>query len=427
MKRLLLCFIAIALLAMVGCGDDNPGGGTNNNPTIAGFAPTQAARGQLNVSGRVTGTNLSGVVSVNLGEGIIILQFTSISANELEVRFSVSSSASAGARTITIVTSGGTATSTGALFAISDNNVPTASFVLSPNTGAQNTLYTMDATESDDSDGSIAGYRWDFGDGKSAQGRVITHRYAASGSFVVTLTVTDNDQSTDTATRTIVVANGFTPVPKFTITPPAGDTGTTFGVNASGSTDQDNAIVDYLWNFGDGTTAHGVTAEHVYSHEGTFTVTLTVTDAGGLKASLEKQISVQEEVFNDEQAEAEIYKVIVRFFRRYSELERFDAETIVEGWSISPECTGRDREIGIINDQKTYIKETEATITAVEIDVRDNHLEADADVAADFVWTETDDSHHTGSALHHFTFVFEDEEWQVCNFTVETGSSLLVR
>jgi len=52
--------------------------------------------------------------------------------------------------------------------------------------------------------------------------------------------------------------------------------------DASGSHDPDGTITSYAWDFGDGTTRTGVTVSHAYSTAGSFTVTLTVTDNGGL-------------------------------------------------------------------------------------------------------------------------------------------------
>lgn len=48
--------------------------------------------------------------------------------------------------------------------------------------------------------------------------------------------------------------------------------------SAAGSYDPDGTIASYHWDFGDGTTGSGVTANHTYITSGTFQVTLTVTD-----------------------------------------------------------------------------------------------------------------------------------------------------
>ncbi|MBN2066631.1 MAG: right-handed parallel beta-helix repeat-containing protein [Candidatus Thermoplasmatota archaeon] len=48
--------------------------------------------------------------------------------------------------------------------------------------------------------------------------------------------------------------------------------------NGTASFDLDGTITSYAWNFGDGTTGTGVTPTHIYSANGTYTVTLTVTD-----------------------------------------------------------------------------------------------------------------------------------------------------
>lgn len=55
--------------------------------------------------------------------------------------------------------------------------------------------------------------------------------------------------------------------------------------NASTSYDPDGTIVAYFWDFGDGTNATGVTLDHGYEHNGTYTITLSVTDDDGMSAS----------------------------------------------------------------------------------------------------------------------------------------------
>ncbi len=63
--------------------------------------------------------------------------------------------------------------------------------------------------------------------------------------------------------------------------------------DGSASTDPGNAIAGYAWNFGDGSPA-GNTAvvTHTYTSAGPFTVTLTVTDAQALTASVSHVIQV---------------------------------------------------------------------------------------------------------------------------------------
>jgi len=61
------------------------------------------------------------------------------------------------------------------------------------------------------------------------------------------------------------------------------DEGQPVTFDGSGSTDPDGVgdIVSYAWNFGDGVTANGQTANHTYIDNGVYTVTLTVTDTQG--------------------------------------------------------------------------------------------------------------------------------------------------
>lgn len=52
----------------------------------------------------------------------------------------------------------------------------------------------------------------------------------------------------------------------------------TITFDASLSFDPDNDELNYTWDFGDGTIAHGVLVEHSYSSEGKYAVVLTVSD-----------------------------------------------------------------------------------------------------------------------------------------------------
>ncbi|MCW2527026.1 MAG: wcoG [Pseudonocardiales bacterium] len=186
----------------------------------------------------------------------------------------------AGTYPVTLVVtdnSGATATVTQSLVVVAANVAPTAAFASSAiNLGA-----SFDATGSFDSDGTIAGYAWDFGDGSTGTGSTPTHAYAAAGSYVVTLVVTDNSGATGTAAKTVAV----TAPPLANQAPTAAFTNTVANLNvsfsAAGSTDADGTIAGYAWNFGDGSTGTGVTTTHVYAAAGSYTVTLVATDNVG--------------------------------------------------------------------------------------------------------------------------------------------------
>jgi PKD repeat protein len=67
----------------------------------------------------------------------------------------------------------------------------------------------------------------------------------------------------------------------------------TASVDATASSDPDGTITSYAWDFGDGGTGTGVTADHPYATGGTYPVTLTVTDNSGAKGSATRDVVVR--------------------------------------------------------------------------------------------------------------------------------------
>ena len=61
---------------------------------------------------------------------------------------------------------------------------------------------------------------------------------------------------------------------------------------ATGSTDPDGTITTYAWNYGDNTTGTGPTTSHTYTQEGTYTITLVVTDDDNATDTATRQITV---------------------------------------------------------------------------------------------------------------------------------------
>ncbi len=64
-------------------------------------------------------------------------------------------------------------------------------------------------------------------------------------------------------------------------------------VSAAASSDSDGEIVEYVWDFGDGTSAEGRTADHTYAEPGSYTVTLAVKDDRGAESFTTAQTPVE--------------------------------------------------------------------------------------------------------------------------------------
>ena len=87
------------------------------------------------------------------------------------------------------------------------NQPPVASFSYSPQNPVVNETITFNASSSYDPDGNITSYEWDFGDGNvtNTTEEVIKHSYSEAGSYDVTLTVTDDDEVTNSTTKIMMV------------------------------------------------------------------------------------------------------------------------------------------------------------------------------------------------------------------------------
>jgi PKD repeat protein len=94
---------------------------------------------------------------------------------------------------------------------ISTNLLPTANFNYLLEKCIVNKDITFDASVSSDSDGSIASFEWDFGDGAISQSKIVTHRFLRTGSYNVTLTVTDNEGGSGSITKKITIVQEVIP------------------------------------------------------------------------------------------------------------------------------------------------------------------------------------------------------------------------
>jgi len=85
------------------------------------------------------------------------------------------------------------------------NAPPSAVLVVTPDWGFVPLAVSFDASGSTDPDGSIVGYRWNFGNGEVASGVETNCTYGSPGRFVVRLMVVDNDGAFSRAAQTVDV------------------------------------------------------------------------------------------------------------------------------------------------------------------------------------------------------------------------------
>ena len=127
-----------------------------------------------------------------------------------------------------------------------------ADFEISPAAPTDNQTVLFDASRSQ---GSIAEYRWNFGDGARGDGRTDDHAYALAGTYVVTLTVEDAYGRTASKSQSITVGTGLQPTASFIYSPTLIRPGQAVNFNAAQSRPSTGgSLTSYAWNFGDGST-----------------------------------------------------------------------------------------------------------------------------------------------------------------------------
>ena len=177
------------------------------------------------------------------------------------------------------------------------NQPPVARLTVTPSSGTAPLTVSADASASSDPDGTIASYRFDFGDGTVVgpqPGSTATHTYAA-GQWTCTVTVTDNNGATGSASAIVTVSSpNQAPVARLTVVPSTGIAPLPVVASGVGSSDPDGSIVSYRFDFGDGTVVGPQslpTAAHTYA-AGRWICTLVVTDNGGATGSASVVVTV---------------------------------------------------------------------------------------------------------------------------------------
>lgn len=179
---------------------------------------------------------------------------------------------------------GGTASASVSITVNSVQDAPVARAGLDQ-TAAEASVVVFDGTSSSDVDGDSLSWQWNFGDGVTASGSVVSHAFADNGLYTVILIVSDGQGNSTTDTLEVAVSN---------VAPVAGIAGPSgavrgqvriFSVTGSdvSSADQTAGFL-YSVNWGDGslisTVSGGASASisHAWSTTGNFQIQVTVTD-----------------------------------------------------------------------------------------------------------------------------------------------------
>ena len=125
----------------------------------------------------------------------------------------------------------------------------------------------------------ITAWSWSFGDGATSTAQNPSHVYDTPGSYSVSLTVT-NACGSDTDTKTEYIQVGGPPTAEFSADPTSCCAPLT--VDFTDLSDGNNKPIDsWSWSFGDGDTSTEQNPSHVYDTPGSYSVSLTVTNACG--------------------------------------------------------------------------------------------------------------------------------------------------
>lgn len=145
---------------------------------------------------------------------------------------------------------------------------PIASFNFQQNQSCTNTQIILTNTSQ-----GASSYNWNFGDGTTSTSTNANHTFTSGlPNYIVTLTATDTSNC-NSSISTSIFANFISPLL-------ASETDVCGYDSVHFSTSLTN-YPNYLWHFGDGDSSTLLNPVHIYSQEGTYNVSLTVTDNSG--------------------------------------------------------------------------------------------------------------------------------------------------
>jgi PKD repeat protein len=191
-------------------------------------------------------------------------------------------------------TAGAVATDTVALEVV-ENEPPTAEMYFDPRRPFPGDGVAFSGVNSSDVDGLIVEYSWELPSG-NATGERVTESFEAPGTYIVGLTVRDDDGATAAVTRSVTVEANVAPTADLVVVTENPTVGEPIQFDAAGSVDPDGVITAYHWDFDDGAVDRRTRESLVTKTReapGEYRVTVEVVDdRGGIdRATVEYAVS----------------------------------------------------------------------------------------------------------------------------------------
>jgi heat shock protein HslJ len=260
---------------------------------------------------------------------------------------------------------------------------PPTAVITGPEEASVGEIVRFDGSSSTSEIG-ITNYSWDYGDGAQGSGPVVEKIYINPGMYEVTLVVADKFGQRGSAAHQIeIIAQPPEQVP-----PTAAINGPTEGFvaepvtfSAEGSASGSSPINSFAWDFGNGTSAlaspnTSVTA--LYENPGTFTVTVTATDANGLSDSASMEIVI------DTRLEGPVWSLYPVLPRSAITLQFLQGE--LAGFSGCNTYTGSYT--AVQNEDGTYQVEI-VDLTSTRLSCAEDIMEQEADYLAALAASDT--------------------------------------
>jgi len=143
-----------------------------------------------------------------------------------------------------------------------------------------NLSITFDGSKSSAGTGAeIVDWYWEFGDGETSKGEIVSHIYTKAGTYTVKLTVTDSYGKTDDDVKVItIIESPKADISYNPLSPKVFERVTFTATNVKGD------IISYSWEIDESVVKYGQSITHIFEDFGTHSITLTVSD--GVLASI---------------------------------------------------------------------------------------------------------------------------------------------